>query len=184
MSISKDNSLLIELEFPTTKREKDAFEFIEEFKTFNSVINGTGGLDKVDDYKMWINKTVSNKDGIDLEEDRVPASTFFAVDKTSKVIGMVNIRHELNDYIIERGIGHIGYSVRPTERKKGYATEILRQALEYCMILGIYDVYIGCFKDNIGSIKTIENNGGALVREFVTEDENVNLEYIIKLQNK
>lgn len=184
MSDSLNKSVLIKLEFPTSKREVDAFEFLEEFNVYHSVINGTGGLNHAKDYQSWIDLTINAKEGIDLEHDRVPTTTFFAIDSEDKIIGMLNIRHELNDYIIERGIGHIGYSVRPTERLKGYATEILNQALDYCKMLGVYDVYIGCYKDNVGSRKTIENNNGILVREFVDENNILNLEYIIKLQNQ
>jgi len=61
--------------------------------------------------------------------------------------------------------GHIGYGVRPSERQKGYATKMLEYALKECKKLGMNKVILGCYKENIGSAKTILKNGGKLIRE-------------------
>ena len=102
------------------------------------------------------------------------------MDENNYIVGMVNIRHKLNKFLTINGYGHIGYSVRPSERRKGYATEILKQALKYCKELGIKVVHVGCYKDNIASKKTIENNNGVLLREFENQGK-LNLEYQIFL---
>lgn len=76
-----------------------------------------------------------------------------------KIVGMINIRHYFNDYLEKYG-GHIGYAVCPSERRKGYATQMLGAVLPVCKSLGIFDVLICCLDDNEGSRRTILKNGG------------------------
>lgn len=96
----------------------------------------------------------------------VPDSTFFAIDISRNIfVGAINIRHYLNEKLLLDG-GHIGDGVRPSERRKGYATEIIRLGLIECQKLGIKKVLMVCDKDNIGSRKSIINNGGVLENEI------------------
>lgn len=88
---------------------------------------------------------------------------------------MIDIRHRLNDYLLNFG-GHIGYSVRKSERQKGYTTEMLALALIECMKLNIKRVLITCDKDNIASAKTIINNGGILEGSGITQRYWINLD--------
>jgi predicted acetyltransferase len=157
---------------PNITHKIEAINFIKEFREYNSKINGTGALDShLDNYDGWLKKLENDLDYNNIKPDRVPANTYFAIrEKDNKIIGMINIRHKLNDYLLERG-GHIGYGVRPTERKKGYATNILSLGLKRCKELGITKVLITCHKDNIGSVKTIQNNNGVLENEII-DDEN------------
>ena len=90
---------------------------------------------------------------------------------------MIDIRHRLNDYLLNFG-GHIGYSVRKSERQKGYATEMLNLALKECVNLGIKKVLITCDKNNVASAKTIINNGGKLENEIAKEDRITQRYYI------
>lgn len=92
----------------------------------------------------------------------------------------MNIRHYLNDKLFETG-GHIGDGIRPSERRKGYATAMIGLALEECRKLGIDRVLICCDKDNIGSAKSIQRNGGVLENE-VEENGNSVQRYWIELQ--
>ena len=79
-----------------------------------------------------------------------------------RIIGRVSIRHRLNDFLLRVG-GHVGYVVVPEFRRQGHATAMLRLALHFAHDkLGLDDVLVTCDDDNIGSIKTIENNGGVL----------------------
>ena len=115
------------------------------------------------------------------KDGKVPDSVFFLLDVERDILlGAVNIRHYLNDYLLQFG-GHIGDGIRPSERRKGYATEMIRLALIECKKLGIDRVLMVCDKSNIGSAKSIINNGGILENEFVDEDREINQRYWIDL---
>lgn len=88
------------------------------------------------------------------------------------------MRHELNDFL--KNFGNSGYSVRPTERKKGYATEMLSQVCEIAKAAGLKKLQLSVEKDNIASIKTIKKNGGVYERSFVFENEKADI-YQIQL---
>ena len=98
--------------------------------------------------------------GTNLKEGRVP-STFLIAEIDGNLVGRTSIRHELNDFLLSVG-GHIGYGVRPSYRRQGFATEILRQSLTYIHGLGVKEVLVTCDDDNFGSIKVIESQGGIL----------------------
>ena len=102
----------------------------------------------------------------------VPCTNYFLVDENNRVLAMVDIRHVLTDYLRNVG-GHIGYGVRPAERRKGHATLILSEALKKCGKLGIDRVLVTCDADNIGSAKTILKNGGVEDKSFIEEDGTV-----------
>lgn len=159
----------VRLIFPSKEYEQQAFEYIQEFLEYNSEINGTGGLDRYDNYDEWLLKVEKDLDLPNIPEGRVPANTYFFV-RTSddKIIGMINIRHKLNEFLFNEG-GHIGYSIRPTERKKGYGTLILKSALQKCRELNLNKVLITCDKTNVASAKVIQNNNGMLENEVFSE---------------
>jgi len=96
---------------------------------------------------------------------RVPVTYCWLMDGTSEsdpdaqYIGYVSIRHRLDDYLLRLG-GHIGYAIRPSRRRRGYGTDILRLALPKARELGLSRVLITCDADNVGSKKIIERNGG------------------------
>ncbi len=108
--------------------------------------------------KMDMNKPVSLPDGTFVK--KVPASYFWLV-TDSQFLGAVSLRHELNDNLMRFG-GHIGYSVRPGERRKGYASLMLRETLAEARKLNLHKVLVTCSDDNFGSIGAIEKNGGIL----------------------
>jgi len=81
---------------------------------------------------------------------------------------MINIRLALNDFLRKEG-GHIGYCIRPSERRKGYGTQMLRETLLFCGTIGLYDIVISCDKDNVASSGMIKKCGGKLDAEFYSE---------------
>lgn len=115
-------------------------------------------------------------DNLELKEARdglVPDSTFFCLDEERDIfVGAVNIRHYLNDALLQTG-GHVGDGVRPSERRKGVATQMIAMALEECRKLGIDRVLMICDKENIGSAKSIQKNGGILENEMVVNGKEI-----------
>ena len=102
-------------------------------------------------------------------EGFVPETLYFLTDENeTKLFGAVDIRHSLNDYLLQFG-GHIGYGIVPSERRKGYAQMQLALALPIAHAMGLQKVLITCADTNIGSAKTIENAGGVLENK-VEED--------------
>ena len=109
-------------------------------------------------------RVIEVKEGTD---GLVPDSTFFCLDTERNIIvGAVNIRHYLNEALLQSG-GHIGDGIRPSERRKGYGTAMIALALEECKKLGIEKVLMVCNKENVASAKSIINNGGALENEVI-----------------
>nr|WP_319488219.1 GNAT family N-acetyltransferase [uncultured Caproiciproducens sp.] len=102
-------------------------------------------------------------------EHFVPGTTWFYVNEKGRILGAVNLRHRLNEYLLSLG-GHIGYGVRPSERRKGYASKMLSLALGKAKELGLHKVLITCDKDNCGSARTIQKNHGILENEVQDED--------------
>ncbi len=119
----------------------------------------------------------------DPRDGKVPDSVFFLLDEDRNILlGAVNIRHHLNDYLLQYGV-HIGDGIRPSERRKGYATEMIRLALLECKKLGITKVLMVCDKSNIASAKTIIKNGGILENEFTNDDGEIEQRFWITLED-
>lgn len=170
----------IKLLLPTGELKEAALQFKNEF--YDSGEKTIFGSFKFDndkyDYSAWL-KLVRDNSKEETKDFRwVIMSTFFAVrESDGKIVGIVNLRHYLNDFYKE--LGHIGYSVLPSERKKGYATEILRQTLEYAKGRGLNEVFVTCKKDNEASRKTIIKNGGVICREFISDGIDYEMFHIV-----
>ena len=164
----------------TKEYEKELGEMLDEWKNdieINHTNSSPGAIFK-NDYHCF----EYYLENLDLKEERdgkVPSSTFFLLDiDRNRLLGAISIRHYLNDKLINNGGGHIGDGIRPTERRKGYATEMIRLALIECKKLGINKVMMGCDKNNIGSKKSIIKNGGILDR-IIDEDGEITEVYWI-----
>jgi predicted acetyltransferase len=158
----------------------EAIEYKQEFIENNEVIHGGAGLDVFDTLDEWFSSIHDNADITTLRPNRVLASTYFARrTDDGKIVGIIDIRHTLNDFLLNFG-GHIGYSVRKSQRRKGYAKEMLGLALTMCAAWDIHRVLITCDKDNPASAKTIKAHGGILENE-VSHDGVVLQRYWIQL---
>ena len=118
------------------------------------------------DFEALIKQLEDYRLGVNLPQGYVPGSTFWLINADLQILGIINIRHFLNDSLLEHG-GNIGYGIRPSERRKGYATKMLKLALAEAKKIGLKRVLITCDKDNIGSQRTIIRNGGQLESEIL-----------------
>jgi len=155
----------IELQLPTKQHQTAAEDFKKEFfEAQEYVINGSALLDQME-YEPWLTHTANNRQENTARPDWVTATTYFAVRKhDGRIVGMLDIRHNLNHEFLTQYGGHIGYAVRPSERKKGYATEMLKMGLAFAKTLNIKKVMLGCYTSNLPSVITIEKCGGTLTK--------------------
>ena len=146
------------LELPSIKRKDEVLKYIEEFYEYGSQIHGTGSLDrelkKGKSYEEWLDNNIKLHDeNYAFEKGLVPAYTYFLIrEDDNKLVGMIDLRLGLNEYLRNFG-GHIGYSVRPTERKKGYNKINLYLVLQVAQNHGLEKVLITCADSNEGSKK-------------------------------
>ena len=163
-----------------TELWKDAIlDYKAEFVANGERIHGSALLGDYDSFDEWYSDVVKNSCEETVADGWVPSSTLLAVDENDRLVGFIDIRHRLNDYLAEFG-GHIGYSVRKSERRKGYATQMLTQALDVAKSLGIDKVLLTCEKDNIASAATMIKCDAMLEKE-VYEDDTLIQRYWISL---
>ncbi len=159
-----------ELAEPSLKYKESFLEAKKEFQTEGENIYMHLRIDVSDlenNFEKFIKNIKDKEEKAKLAEGFVPQSEFWLVDG-NKFIGWVKIRHELNESLLKQG-GHIGYAIRPSERKKGNGTRILELALNFVKQLDLSRVLVTCDDDNPGSAKIIESNGGVL--ENMIENE-------------
>lgn len=144
--------------------EEKYLDSIEVFRSdFGDTVKriaGCGPLTPTIDLREWLEFVRRLKDEKTTPSDMVPCTQYFYMRETdNKIVGCINIRYGLNERL-GKYYGHIGYSVCPSERRKGYATQMLRDALVKCKEHGLNRVLITCNTDNEGSRRVIEVNGG------------------------
>lgn len=168
----------LRLVLPTKKYKDEIMNYKKEFIKDNDSMDGTSGLRDAKSFEEWYNAILDNLNEETVRKGLVPATTYMAITiDDERLIGMIDIRHRLNHYLLSYG-GHIDYSVRKSEREKGYATEMLELALKECRGLGIIEILLTCDKNNIASVKTIIKNGASLENE-VQEESGITQRYWI-----
>lgn len=142
-----------------------------EFQQRGEVLHGCAGLGQAPSFAAWLQAVRNNSREETVGDGLVPASNFLAVRQAdNRLIGFIDIRRRLNESLLQFG-GHIGFSVRPCERRQGYAKEMLSLALSKCRAYGLRRVLITCRKENIASARTIQSCGGILENEVFKEGE-------------
>ncbi len=165
---------------PKEEHKNEALAFKQEFIDIGTpIINGSELLDQTDSYEDWLRSVTDNTDERTVNPDWVVTDTFFAVDENERIVGIIDLRHTLNDFL--KDFGNSGYSVRPSERRKGYATNMLKSLLDVAKAAGMNELHLSVEKTNIPSIKTITKNGGVYERSFEFEGELADI-YRIELQ--
>ena len=137
-------------------------DYRREFLEQGDSLDGTGPMRRIESGEEWLAHVRRYESPDTLPEGLVIATQYVLVrESDGKLLGMLQLRHYLNDYLAQYA-GHIGYSVRPGERRKGYAKRMLAMGLEEARALGLERVMISCAVDNEGSRRTILANGGVL----------------------
>lgn len=135
---------------------------------------GCGGLRGAASMQEWLDVLEQYKEGGNMPEGGVPSSTYVAVrKKDGRVVGVIDLRYHINHPILGLWGGHMGFTVRPCERGKGYAKEILRQNLQNCRARGMARVLVTCSETNAASERTILANGGVYERTVEVDGEKI-----------
>ena len=156
------------LEIPSIERKEEIIDYINEFVEYNSDINGAGSLDKIlegytfeEALKRCLNMEIKGF------SERCQSKTFLLIrENDNKIVGSINVRWNLNEEMLKFG-GHIGYGIRPTERRKGYNKINLYLAMIEALKIGLEKVMLDCDVDNIASDRTLKALGGKLERTEV-----------------
>ena len=135
----KNNIVLVR---PTLELQEKALEYRNEhFQHGEDIIYGSELFDKTESYEEWLSSVTLNTSPQTVNENWVVTDTFFAVRiSDDKIVGIIDLRHTLNDFL--KDLGNCGYSVRPSERKKGYATEMLYLLLQTAREAGMKELHI------------------------------------------
>ena len=151
----------MELRRPRLADKKAVIDMMEEFEKYQSPHDGGFWDTENFFYEDWLESNQNQEMGINLPEGWVPAIQLVAFSGKGQALGFLNLRLRFNNFLLEKG-GHIGYSIRPSERGKGYAKETLSQGLQVAKEKNIKKALVTCSVNNPASRAVILANGGLI----------------------
>ena len=165
------------LEKPSIGRKSEIMKYINELAEYNSDTNGIGSLNKIFDgytFEQALQRCLNMENKEYAEKfGRCQSKTFLLIRKNDdKIVGAINVRWNLSESMLQFG-GHIGYGIRPTERRKGYNKINLYLGLIEAQKLGLDEVMLDCDVNNIGSDRTLKALGGKLERTEVDPSDGI-----------
>lgn len=167
----------VKLVKPAPEMEREYFSFAQDWEQSHEEITPYSARLLGRSYTQWLEENIRQETAP--PKNFVPAHTYFLINVNGVILGAVNIRHRLNKSLLRSG-GHIGYGIRPSERRKGYAEKMLALALPLAKKLGISKALVTCDKQNTGSAKTILHNGGIMENE-ISDGGRITQRYWIQL---
>ncbi|MBE5800844.1 MAG: GNAT family N-acetyltransferase [Clostridiales bacterium] len=160
----------IRLIVPDESCAEQIWEYRARFMETQEDSGGCGSLLECASVEEWLKSTRASNDPATCSPDRVPSDHYLAVRTAdNKLVGMIDLRHHIDHPILGTWGGHIGYSVHPDERRKGYATRMLQLNLENARKMGLQRVMVTCDDGNIASEKTILKNGGVYEKDVLVD---------------
>lgn len=164
-------------EIPSLERKNEIIEYLDEFVKYGSDINGSGSLDKIYDgytFEEALDRCLKMEDEEYAKSvGRCQSRTFLLIrENDNKIVGTINVRWNLNEAMLRFG-GHIGYGIRPTERRKGYNKINLYFGMLEAKKVGLEKVMLDCDVNNLGSDKTLKALGGKLERTEVDPSDGI-----------
>ena len=166
----------VQLITPSTAYVEQILSYRQELLDNGSSMDGCGSLRCLENPNEWLEQVDSLSCTDTVPSNWVQSTQFICIrELEDKLVGMIQIRHYFNEFLEHFG-GHIGYSVRPSERKKGYASKMLHDCLPYCKKIGLNKILITCLDDNEGSRKAILANTGKYESTVFEPEEKVYLE--------
>ena len=166
---------------PAAEHESYILDYIKEHDNFREPCLGFADFSN---YGEWLEQQVRRREKLNLQPNEFPSTLYLVFNEFSQLIGISNFKTDLPEELLQH-IGHIGYAIRPHQRNKGYATELLRECLPLAKSMGLNIVLITCNESNIASAKVIEKNNGVFENNLYVENEQITVKrYWISLENE
>ncbi|KEK22354.1 GNAT family N-acetyltransferase [Bacillus gaemokensis] len=165
---------------PTIDLKKEYLDFYQEWKDSGETMVPWVITKDPSNFPAMVQELLDAAAGKNIPDSWVPDSTYWLVTNNKKVVGAVNIRHRLTEHLFNAG-GHIGYGIRPSARRKGYATKLLALSLKKIKEVGVTKVLVVCDERNTASEKTILHNRGLRDSNYIEDDGNVVRRFWIEL---
>lgn len=163
---------------PAAEHESYILDYIREHDHFSEPCLGFANFSN---YREWLEQQVRRRENLNLEPNEFPSILYLVFNEFSQLIGISNFKTALPEELLR----HIGYAIRPNQRGKGYATELLRESLPLAKSMGLNKVLITCNESNVASAKVIEKNNGFFENNLYVENDKITVKrYWISLENE